>query len=161
MKEMLLSKDAQERKQIPMASGLLDYFPLACAAVANASFKGNEQHNPGQPLHWDKTKSTDHADCILRHLVDRDAIDTDGVPHVVKLAWRGLALCQIWLENQQKGEYAPSYDAETLKEVEIRVAQILENCTLGSSPTGADHDRQVITPHLEAVLDEIHDMKGF
>lgn len=86
-----------------MARGLLDYFPDACAAVANVSFVGNEQHNPGQEMHWAKEKSTDHADCIVRHLVDRGLIDDDGLRHSAKVAWRALALLQTEIENERQG----------------------------------------------------------
>lgn len=82
-----------------MARGLLDYFPDALAEVARVSKAGNDQHNPGQPLHWAKEKSTDHADCIIRHLVDRGTLDTDGQRHSAKVAWRALALLQIELEE--------------------------------------------------------------
>ena len=92
-----------ERKRVPLATGLLDYFPLALQAVANCSLVGNEQHNPGQPLHWAREKSTDHADCIMRHLVDRGTPDTDGVAHSTKVAWRALALLQTELERQAPG----------------------------------------------------------
>ena len=100
-KQMLLPTDSQERKGIPITTGVLDYFPLAIAEVAKCSKAGNDQHNPGQPLHWAKGKSTDHADCIPRHLIDRGAFDTDGIRHSAKLAWRALALLQIELENAQ------------------------------------------------------------
>ena len=100
-KQMLLPTDPQERKGIPITTGVLDYFPLAIAEVAKCSKAGNDQHNPGQPLHWAKGKSTDHADCIPRHLIDRGAFDTDGIRHSAKLAWRALALLQIELENEQ------------------------------------------------------------
>ena len=97
--DMLLPTDAQERKQIPIVSGVLDYFPLAIAEVAKCSKAGNDQHHPGEPLFWDKTKSTDHADCIGRHLIDRGKYDSDGIRHSAKLAWRALALLQIELEK--------------------------------------------------------------
>ena len=100
--EMLLPTDAQERKQIPIVSGVLDYFPLAIAEVAKCSKAGNDQHHPGEPLFWDKTKSTDHADCIGRHLIDRGKFDTDGQRHSAKLAWRALALLQLELEEETK-----------------------------------------------------------
>ena len=96
---MLLPTDAQERKQIPIVSGVLDYFPLAIAEVAKCSKAGNDQHHLGEPLFWDKTKSTDHADCIGRHLIDRGKYDSDGIRHSAKLAWRALALLQIELEK--------------------------------------------------------------
>ena len=99
---MLLPTDAQERKQIPIVSGVLDYFPLAIAEVAKCSKAGNDQHHPGESLFWDKTKSTDHADCIGRHLIDRGKYDSDGIRHSAKLAWRALALLQLELEEETK-----------------------------------------------------------
>lgn len=98
----ILPTDPKVRKNAPMARGLLDYFPRALLAVADLSRVGNEQHNPGQPLHWAKDKSTDHADCILRHLIDRGTLDTDGVRHSAKVAWRALALLEIELEAHAK-----------------------------------------------------------
>lgn len=100
--EMILPTDAQERKQIPITTGVLDYFPLAIAEVAKCSWAGNQQHHPDRELHWDKTKSTDHSDCIARHLVDRGKFDTDGQRHSAKLAWRALALLQLELEEESK-----------------------------------------------------------
>ena len=102
LKEKRLSnvpKDAQERKNLPVTSGVLDYFPLALLEVAHVSKVGNDQHNPGEPLHWARNKSTDHADCILRHLIDRGKIDADLVRHSAKLAWRALALLQEEMED--------------------------------------------------------------
>ncbi len=99
---MSLPSEAAERKKIPLARGFLDYFPDACAAVAEVSRVGNDQHNPGEPLHWAKEKSTDHADCVARHLIDRGKTDVDGLRHSAKLAWRALALLQIEIENDAK-----------------------------------------------------------
>lgn len=94
-----LPTGSAERKAIPLARGALDYFPAALAAVADLSRAGNEKHNPGEDLHWSRGKSNDHADCLLRHLVDRGTTDPeDGIPHSVKVAWRALALLQEELE---------------------------------------------------------------
>ena len=93
---------AQERKERPLARGVLDYFPDALMEVAHTSFIGNEQHNPGQPLHWAKGKSTDEADALLRHLKDRGTIDTDGVRHSAKVAWRALAMLQREIEAERE-----------------------------------------------------------
>ena len=96
--EMLLPADPVERKNIPLTTGVLDYFPLALAEVARVSKAGNDQHNPGQPLHWARDKSLAHAACIGRHLVDRGSFDADGMRHSAKLAWRALALLQSEME---------------------------------------------------------------
>jgi len=92
--------DSKARKNIPLARGVLDYFPDALCEVAVVSKTGNDQHNPGQPLHWERGLSTDHADCIARHLLDRGKRDTDGMRHTAKVAWRALALLQEELESE-------------------------------------------------------------
>ncbi len=96
---MLLPESSAERKAIPITSGVLDYFPLALIEVAKTSKAGNDQHHPDKPLHWDKTKSLDHADCIVRHLLERGTFDTDGIRHSAKVAWRALALLQTEMES--------------------------------------------------------------
>lgn len=97
---MSLPDEAQARKDLPVTTGVLDYFPDALAAVAQVSKVGNDQHNPGQPLHWAKGKSMDHADCLVRHLLERGTLDTDGTRHSAKVAWRALALLQTEIENE-------------------------------------------------------------
>ena len=83
-------------------TGVLDYFPDAIAAVAEVSRVGNEQHNPGEPMHWARGKSMDQADCIGRHLIDRGKLDSDGLRHSAKVAWRALALLQLEIEDSLK-----------------------------------------------------------
>lgn len=96
---MALPTDGAARKRIPIFSGLLKYFPNACAAVAQCSFIGNEQHTPGQPMSWSKHLSRDESDARQRHILDEAMAengeipwyDVDGVNHAVKTAWRALA----------------------------------------------------------------------
>ena len=113
---MSLPTDAKERKGLPVTTGVLDYFPDAIAYVAHVSKVGNDQHNPGQPLHWAKEKSTDHADCIGRHLMERGTVDpTDGVRHSGKLAWRALALLQTEIEAERgAGAFIPCDDPKKI-----------------------------------------------
>jgi len=99
--------EAAARKALPITSGVLDYFPDALLEVARCSKVGNDQHNPGQPLHWAKEKSTDEADALVRHLLDRGKIDTDGVRHSAKVAWRALALLQREIESERKRNIRP------------------------------------------------------
>jgi hypothetical protein len=96
---------AAERKALPLATGVLDYFPDALLAVAEVSRVGNEQHHPGAPLHWDKSKSTDEADSLMRHLLDRGKLDVDGMRHSAKAAWRALALLQRELDAEALVEH--------------------------------------------------------
>jgi hypothetical protein len=92
--------NAKERKERPVVTGVLDYFPNAILEVAYCSYVGNDQHNPGQPLHWDRSKSTDEADALVRHLAARGSLDDDGVRHSAKVAWRALALLQKEIESE-------------------------------------------------------------
>lgn len=88
-----------ERKEYPLTTGVLDYFPDALTVVANVSFKGNQKHNPGQPLHWARGKSMDHEDCVMRHTIERDAVE-DDVLHAANRAWRALAALQEMVEEK-------------------------------------------------------------
>lgn len=89
----------QERKQMPVFSGVLKYFPDAIREVAKTSWIGNQQHHPNKPLHWDRSKSGDELDALTRHLMEAGNIDTDLVRHSAKVAWRALANLQKELEE--------------------------------------------------------------
>lgn len=102
--ENSLPTDAAARKAIPVATGFVDYFPDAIAAVAELSRIGNDQHNPGKPLHWDRSKSQDESDALMRHFLDRGTFDTDGIRHSAKVAWRAMALLQKEIEQSRKGD---------------------------------------------------------
>jgi len=104
---------AEERKCIPIFSGVIAYFPKALAAVAVCSKKGNDQHNPGSKLHWDRDKSGDELDALSRHLVDAGKLDSDGIRHSAKVAWRALANLEKELERAENdNEYKPSDSPE-------------------------------------------------
>lgn len=94
----VLPTDPKERKTYPIVTGLLRYFPDACAEVAHVSFVANEQHNPGEPMHWDRSKSLDQEDTLVRHLLEAGLIDSDGLRHSAKVAWRALAALQLEIE---------------------------------------------------------------
>lgn len=96
----MIPDDPAERKTHPVSSGVLDYFPDALVAIAHVSYVGNEQHNPGQKLHWDRAKSTDEADALMRHFLQRGTKDKDGLRHSAKMAWRALALLQKEIEHE-------------------------------------------------------------
>jgi len=102
--DWLQSLTSEERKEVAVSRGLYTYFPDALALVARHSVRSNEKHNPGQPVHWAREKSTDHEDCIARHSI-AVAIDPDSLdgtePHVICRAWRALAALQLWAEKQK------------------------------------------------------------
>ena len=89
---MRLPTNAEDRKAVPLATGLLDYFPDALVEVARVSYEGSKQHHPGEPVHWDRSKSVDHG-----------TKDGDGMRHTAKMAWRALAMLQLELEAANSG----------------------------------------------------------
>lgn len=95
-----VSKHA-ERKATPVYSGVLKYFPNAIKYVSKVSKAGNDQHHPDKPLHWDKSKSTDEPDALVRHLIDHsiEPVDEDGMLHLGKVAWRALAMLERYLDD--------------------------------------------------------------
>lgn len=93
--------DPTKRKEFPIATGVLDYFPDALVAISEISKAGNDQHNPGKSLRWDRSKSGDESDALMRHFLQRGTIDTDGKRHTAKVAWRILAILQKEIEAEQ------------------------------------------------------------
>jgi len=115
---LTLPTDSQSRKQIPLLSGCLRYFPAALSGVAALSQAGNSKHNPGEPLHHARGKSPDHGDALLRHLVDlqdhlaalaRDEeLDTrKALAEADAICWRALALSQELHERLADSPLAP------------------------------------------------------
>ena len=92
-----LPSDALERKSLPIGTAVLDYFKLALAEVARVSLAGQIQHNT---TGWDRSKSKDHADALIRHFLERGTSDSDGLSHTGKMTWRALALLQEECETK-------------------------------------------------------------
>lgn len=94
---------AAARKGQPVFSGVLKYFPNAIKYVSQVSKAGNDQHHPEKPLHWDMSKSKDELDALTRHLIDHSVnpIDSDGIMHLGKVAWRALAALERELTNNK------------------------------------------------------------
>jgi hypothetical protein len=95
----VLPEDAAERKTYPIYSGLMAYFPDALALVAHHSWVGNEQHHPGDPLWWDKSKSADELDAHGRHVLEARWVD---------VAWRALAN----LQRKVDAGWRPTYETK-------------------------------------------------
>lgn len=116
---MTLPTDSLERKNHPLSSGCLKYFPAALAGVAKVSKLGNDKHNPGQEMHHARGKSSDHSDCILRHLMDTEdllanlkrnpgSVSAEQVLlEASQLAWRALAFSQELHEQLANAPLAP------------------------------------------------------
>ena len=110
LQEEMTEDKAQVRKNTPVFSGVLSYFPLALKEVSKVSKQGNDQHHPDKPLHWDRNKSNDDLDALTRHLIDAGTIDDDGIRHTAKVAWRALACLQKELENEKESFYVEQYN---------------------------------------------------
>lgn len=92
-----IPQDDATRKLAPLHRGVLGYFPAALFAIAQHSMESDMKHNPDNTdgPHWARKKSPDHADCIVRHLIDAGAPGTpDRKYHLRALAWRALAMLQ-------------------------------------------------------------------
>lgn len=98
-----------ERKSLPLFDFFTKYFPLALVEITKVAVVGNAQHNPGEPLHWDRDKSMDQLNTAQRHMMDHgmgavyDETDDGRVPdmrvmHLAKAAWRLMAEIQLACE---------------------------------------------------------------
>jgi hypothetical protein len=110
----LFGTDYAERKQIKIFDGAVMYFPKALAAVSIVSVVGNEQHNPGEALHWSRGKSFDQFNTALRHMVEHKSgqLYAEDIPERVQkiignlkvrtlanAAWRVLAALELSIEE--------------------------------------------------------------
>ena len=100
-----MEKNKQKRKEIPLYSGLIKYFPDALCEVARVSYIGSKQHHPDKDIHWDREKSTDDLDALMRHLMENGMHDIDGVRHSAKIAWRALAHLQKEIEGDRDEQW--------------------------------------------------------
>jgi hypothetical protein len=100
---MPLPTDYAERKLWQMWTFLIEYFPDAFEEVVRVAIAGNQQHNPGEPLHWARGKSADQMNTAFRHMWDHKRVgplDTDGCFHLAKAIWRLSAELQLTLEAE-------------------------------------------------------------
>lgn len=125
---MSLPTDSKARKEIPMYSGLIAYFPDALAAVAEHSYRSNEKHNPGEPLHWSREKSADHMDTIIRHMTDI-ATGADKVEELKAVAWRSLAELQLAIEAKRNGNTINFYEEYAKGALNLRTPYVGRQCS--------------------------------
>ena len=84
----MLPTDNTERKKVPVFTAFIKYFPDAIWEVTKVSVEGNEQHNPGEPVHHDPSKSPDEQDSLSRHLLDDAKHPSIGTK--AQIAWRAM-----------------------------------------------------------------------
>ncbi len=100
-----LPLEAKARKALQLYTFMFNYFPDAWLAMVAVARAGNEQHNPGEPLHWAREKSTDQMNAAFNHLFDYGSgikLDTDGQYHLAKVLWRVAAQLQLDIEADRK-----------------------------------------------------------
>jgi hypothetical protein len=100
---MPLPNDRDARNALPVWDGCIAYFPDCWAEIAKVSVIGNKQHALGTKLRFARDVSTDHANKVMRHMLDHQAgriMDNDGTYHLAKAAWRALAALQVAIEAQ-------------------------------------------------------------
>jgi hypothetical protein len=57
-------------------------------------------------MHWAFSKSADHNDCVVRHMIDFDEMDDDDVLHATKEFWRAGSNLQTLLERRDPALHA-------------------------------------------------------
>lgn len=105
-----LPTEDKARKRLQLWTFMFEYFPDAWLAVVEVAIKGNEQHNPGEPLHWAREKSTDQMNTAFRHQWDYGRgikKDTDGQWHLAKAIWRLSAQLQLDIEEERRNNDWP------------------------------------------------------
>lgn len=147
----MLPTDDKARKALPLWTFLMEYFPDAFVAVAKVAITGNNQHNPGRPLHWARDKSTDQMNTAFRHMFDHGqgvVMDTDGVYHLAKAIWRLSAELQLLIEKGRLGPVEMARPTKGPEEradpVADRLADFLANWPINPRPdlipvSGCDH----------------------
>ena len=85
-----LPEESAARKEYPLFRGVFAYFPKALGVIAKHSYEGGKQHGHGENIHWDRSKSSDDKDALLRHAIEGD---WQGA------AWRALAVLEKELEK--------------------------------------------------------------
>lgn len=102
---MTLPTEAKGREQWPIYDYQYGYFPDAYLEEVRVAWVGNQQHNPGEKMHWARDKSPDHMNKAMRHIDDYARgikRDTDGTCHLAKAVWRIKAQLQLDLEAERK-----------------------------------------------------------
>lgn len=116
--------DYKERKEWECWTYLMEYMPDAFLEEVRVAIAGNQQHNPGQHLHWARGKSTDQMNTAFRHMWEHtmaarwgrgSMVDVDKCYHLAKAIWRLRAELQLTLERVRR-ENAALKGAETQRQ---------------------------------------------
>ncbi len=92
--------------KLPIATMMLEQFPLAIQAVAGRSLFGHIKyaHNDQDWTNWknvpDATRR--YKDAILRHMMELGEEGETSSEHAAAVAWNALAVLQMKLENENE-----------------------------------------------------------
>lgn len=68
----------------------------------------------------------------MRHFVERGTLDTDGIRHSAKLAWRAMALLQKEIEGEQPDKRAePDDDIRARYQTSLQEQVYQDHLTIG------------------------------
>lgn len=127
---MTLPTDRDARNALPVWDGCIAYFPDVWAEIAKVSVLGNKQHALGGKLRWERNVSTDHANKVMRHMLDHAAgrtFDTDGTYHLAKVAWRALAALQVAIEAEATSKNVkPDILGRTIQSMDAPLPEALQ-----------------------------------
>lgn len=139
----------------------MDRFWVQLEDVVQVLDMGNKKYPAEDGANWLRVEDSErrYKDAMLRHMLSYrqgEKIDPESnkshLAHVITNAF-------FLMYNDRQEDTKETWDLPTLEKLEQFVLEVEDNCTNYSSPTGRDHDRQIIQPHLDVILDEIQGMK--
>jgi hypothetical protein len=156
-----LGRDHAARKALPIMR-VLGYFTAAIAGLTRHAVRGNAQHNPGEPLHWARGKSMDHAECVGRHSFDmmdlhawlernpthpeRDAVLAELEQEYDARLWRAAADSQEFYEKYRGAPVSPSSRMPTPEAPLVPPGTDAAGDSVIAQITGVSVDRSTFPP---------------
>lgn len=123
---------------------------------------GDRKYPAEDGSNWKRVDNANqrYKDAMFRHMVayrtgQRDDPES-GKSHLAHVITNALFL----MYNDSVEEEVEYYHQPTLESIQEIVKDALDNCTTYSAPRSDEYDRQIIAPHLEAILDEIEYRKS-
>ena len=140
----------------------LDNFWPQLEEVVQVLTMGDKKYPSADGANWKRVEGSErrYKDAMLRHMLAyRQGEKNDPESSKSHLAHVITNALFLMYNDRYLGE-EEYYHQPTLENIRAKVKDILDNCTNYSAPRSAEHDYEIISPHLEAVLDEIDYLKG-
>lgn len=139
----------------------IDNFWPQLEEVVQVLTMGDKKYPSADGSNWKRVEGgiRRYNDALLRHTIAYrrgEKVDPEsGKSHLAHVITNALFL----MYNDSLPENAEEYHLATLEKVEQIILEVEENCTNYSSPLSRESDRAVIQPHLDAILDEVQELK--